>query len=295
VRRRAVTLAPRPGSRRRNARAQRIPHAGRTPAHPGGMPAHSGRRNARAPRRARCPRTQAGETPAHPGRRDARAPRRLVTPAPRQVHAGAMPAASALGTRASGAHASEDAPPVRRRAVTLAPRPGSRRRDARAPPGSRRRDARSVCPGYARLRRACQRGCASSAQAGSDARASSRLTQAQRPRPADTLTRAGRPRSQAGEMPAHPGGRDARAPRQARCPRTQAGEMPRTRRIMSQPSTTRFSLLQSQIEPGALLRRQTHLQRNQVGGEFLRRAAPYQRIDIEWLAQHIRQGDLRDA
>jgi hypothetical protein len=47
-----------------------------------------------------------------------------------------------------------------------------------------RRDARSVCPGYARLRRACQRGCASSAQAGSDARASSRLTQAQRPRPA---------------------------------------------------------------------------------------------------------------
>jgi hypothetical protein len=234
VRRRAVTLAPRPGSRRRNARAQRIPHAGRTPAHPGGMPAHPGRRNARALRRAGCPRTQAGEMPAHSGGRDARAPRRLVTPAPRQVHAGAMPAASALGTRASGAHASEDAPPVRRRAVTLAPRPGSRRRDARAPPGSRRRDARSVCPGYARLRRACQRGCASSAQAGSDARASSRLTQAQRPRPADTSrgqdARAPRqarcPRTQAGEMPALPGRRDARAPRRARCPRSQAGEMP---------------------------------------------------------------------
>ncbi len=120
------------------------------------------------------------------------------------------------------------------------------------------------------------------------------------------------PRTQAGQMPALPGRRDARAPRRARCPRTQAGETPahpgrrnaraprragppRTRRIMSQPSTTRFSLLQSQIEPGALLRRQTHLQRNQVGGEFLRCAAPYQRIDIEWLAQHIRQGDLRDA
>ena len=91
--------------------------------------------------------------------------------------------------------------------------------------------------------------------------------------------RAERPRTQAGGTPTPPGGRNARAPRQ----------------IMPQSSTTLSSLLQSQIEPGALLRRQTHLQRNQVGGEFLRRAAPYQRIDIEWLAQHIRQGDLRDA
>ena len=172
------------------------PQADGTPAHPGGRdahaprrtgrprtqadgtPAHPGRRNARALRRAGCPRTQAGEMPAHPGGRDARAPRRLVTPAPRQVHAGAMPAASALGTRASGAHASEDAPPVRRRAVTLAPRPGSRRRNARAQriPHAGRTPA---LPG----RR--------------DARA---------PR------RARCPRSQAGEMPAHPGGRDARAP-----------------------------------------------------------------------------------
>jgi hypothetical protein len=36
----------------------------------------------------------------------------------------------------------------------------------RTPAHPGRRDARSVCPGYARLRRACQRGCASSAQAG---------------------------------------------------------------------------------------------------------------------------------
>ena len=121
----------------------------------------AGGQDARAPRRVRRPRTQAGGTPA-----------------PRQVHAGATPAASALGTRASGAHASEDAPPVRRRAVTLAPRPGSRRRNARAQriPHAGRTPA---LPG----RR--------------DARA---------PR------RARCPRSQAGEMPAHPGGRDARAP-----------------------------------------------------------------------------------
>ena len=64
---------------------------------------------------------------------------------------------------------------------------------------------------------------------------------------------------------------------------------------MPQSSTTLSSLLQSQIEPGALLRRQTHLQRSQVGSEFLRRAAPYQRIDVERLAQHLRQRDLRDA
>jgi DnaJ-domain-containing protein 1 len=133
------------------------------------------------------------------------------------------------------AHALRRAERPRTQAGRTPAHPGGR--NARAPPGSRRRDARSVCPGYARLRRACQRGCASSAQAGSDARASSRLTQAQRPRPADTSrgqdaraprrnARAPRqaecPRTQAGGMPAHPGGRDARAPRRAGCPRTQA-------------------------------------------------------------------------
>ena len=41
-----------------------------------------------------------------------------------QVHAGKMPTAPALGARASGAHASEDTPPVRRRAG----RPRSRAR-----------------------------------------------------------------------------------------------------------------------------------------------------------------------
>ena len=137
------------------------------------------------------------------------------------------------------AHALRRAERPRTQAGRTPAHPGGR--NARAPPGSRRRDARSVCPGYARLRRACQRGCASSAQAGSDARASSRLTQAQRPRPADTSrgqdaraprrnARAPRqaecPRTQAGGMPAHPGGRDARAPRRAGCPRTQADGTP---------------------------------------------------------------------
>ena len=62
-------------------------------------------RDARAPRG-----FHAGETPAHPGGcsrvRDARAPFKF------------------MGARASGAHASEDTPPMRRRAGTPARRPG---------------------------------------------------------------------------------------------------------------------------------------------------------------------------
>jgi len=114
VRRRAVTLAPRPGSRRRNARAQRIPHAGRTPAHPGGQntraprraerprpqadgtPAHPGGRDARAPRRTGRPRTQADGTPAHPGGRNARAPRRAARPRPQADGTPAHPGRSCL-------------------------------------------------------------------------------------------------------------------------------------------------------------------------------------------------------
>ena len=167
----------------------------------------AGGQDARAPRQARCPRTQAGETPAHSGGRD-----------------------------------------------------------ARAPPGSRRRDACSVCPGYARLRRACQRGCASSAQAGSDARASSRLTQAQRPRPADTSrgqdARAPRqarcPRTQAGETPAHSGGRDARAPRRAARPRPQADGTPAHpgRSCLNlQPRSPRFSSRRSSQAHSSSVRR----------------------------------------
>jgi hypothetical protein len=126
------------------------------------MPAHPGRRDARAPRQAECPRTQAGGTPA-----------------PRQVHAGATPAASALGTRASGAHASEDAPPVRRRAVTLAPRPGSRRRNARA-------------------QRIPHAGRTPAHPGGMPAHPGGRNAHAPR--------RTERPRTQAGGTPAHPGG-----------------------------------------------------------------------------------------